>query len=372
MYSSFVRLISKLGSSAMGAGMLLGFSMNVWSQATTGGILGRVVDPSGFSVPGASVVVRNSNTGLERATRTDAEGDYAVPNLPPGNYVAEIESPGFKKLTRGPVKLTVDQKLRLDLQLHLGELTEVVTVTSEAPLLDTETAATGEVIQSRQILDLPLLGRNFLELARLAPGVAAGAGGNNVNLAVSGQREFGNSLLVDGVEVSGNRNNDTSLRPSVDAVEEFKVLTSGYAPEFGRASGGVISIQTKAGSNETHGSLYEFLRPHSTAARSFFSPKPAQLKQNNFGGSLGAAISRNRTFLFGSYESVRLRDAFSYLDTTVPKSPKAWSASTAARLISRGCRIRELATRSRSSIRTSTQRTSTPNRFPTTRSRPLA
>ena len=320
MYSSFVRLISKLGSSAMGAGMLLGFSMNVWSQATSGGILGRVVDPSGFSVPAASVVVRNSNTGLERATRTDAEGDYAVPNLPPGNYVAEIESPGFKKLTRGPVKLTVDQKLRLDLQLHLGELTEVVTVTSEAPLLDTETAATGEVIQSRQILDLPLLGRNFLELARLAPGVAAGAGGNNVNLAVSGQREFGNSLLVDGVEVSGNRNNDTSLRPSVDAVEEFKVLTSGYAPEFGRASGGVISIQTKAGSNETHGSLYEFLRPHSTAARSFFSPKPAQLKQNNFGGSLGAAISRNRTFLFGSYESVRLRDAFSYLDTTVPKS----------------------------------------------------
>ncbi|MCI0628941.1 MAG: carboxypeptidase regulatory-like domain-containing protein, partial [Acidobacteria bacterium] len=289
------------------------------AQPTSGSILGQVTDATSSAAPGVAVTVKNELTGIERSVVTDAAGDYVVMNLPPAAYTVTVRNPGFKKLSRGPIRLALDQKLRLDLQLELGDITEVVSVTSVAPLLDTETAATGEVIQSAQILDLPLLGRDFLELALLAPGVAAGGGGNNANLAVSGQREFANSLLIDGVEVSGNRNNDTSLRPSVDAVQEFKVLTSGYAPEFGRAAGGVIAIQTKSGGNEVHGTLYEFLRPHVTAARPFFSPQQPQLKQNNFGGSAGGPVKKDHTFFFASYEGVRLRDAFSYLDSTVPK-----------------------------------------------------
>ncbi len=290
------------------------------AQPTTGSIFGQVIDPSALPAPRAAVTVTNELTGIERCIVTDASGNYAAANLPPATYSIAVEAPGFRKLDRGPISLVVDQKLRLDLRLEVGDITDVVTISAPAPGIETVTGATGEVIQSVQILDLPLLGRDFLELARLSPGVTAGSGGNNANLSISGQREFANSLLVDGIEVTGNRNNDTSLRPSVDAVQEFKVLTSGYAPEFGRASGGVIAVQTKSGGNEIHGTLYEFLRPQTTAAQPFFSKQQPQLKQNNFGGSAGGPLRKNHSFLFLSYEGVRLRDAFSFLDTTIPKS----------------------------------------------------
>src|SRR5262249_40391754 len=146
------------------------------------------------------------------------------------------------------------------------------------------------------------------ELTALAPGVAAGAGGNNANYSVNGQREFANSILVDGIEVTGNRNNDTSLRPSLDSVEEFKAVTATYAPEFGRAAGGVIAILTKSGTNTLHGTVYDFLRSNTTTARTFFSPDPSGLKQNNFGASAGGPIIRNKTFWFAGYEGLRARD----------------------------------------------------------------
>lgn len=257
------------------------------SQSTSGGILGDLTDPSGSAVPGAAVTVSNILTGNERIVISDGAGHYAMTNLPPASYLISVEKFGFRRLSRGPLGLTIDQKLRLDFELEVGDIMDAVNVTAGVSLLETETAASGEVIQARQISDLPLLGRDFMDLARLAPGVTAGGGGNNINLAVNGQREFGNSVLIDGFEVSGNRNNDTSLRPSVEAVQEFKVLTSGYAAEFGRASGGVIAVQTKSGSNELHGALYEFLRPQGAAARPFFSSQPPQLKQNNFGASAG-------------------------------------------------------------------------------------
>ncbi len=287
-------------------------------QAISGSILGVATDSSGALVADARVTVVNTGTGLNQTVHTGHQGDYLVPNLPPGLYAVTVEKDGFRTLHRTSLEISVDQKLRLDVTLSVGDLREQVTVEGRAPLLQTQSVETGQVIQSRQILDLPLLGRNFLDLASLIPGVAAGAGGNIANYSVNGQREFANSILVNGFEVTGNRNNDTNLRPSVDSVEEFKAVTSTYAPEFGRSGGGVFAVQTKSGTNDFHGSLYEFLRTPATTARSPFAQDPSGLKQNNFGVSVGGPIVRNRTFFFAGYEGLRSRDIFSYLDTTVP------------------------------------------------------
>lgn len=208
--------------------------------------------------------------------------------------------------------------IAIELTLELGEITDTVTVRGTPATLQTQSAETGQMIGLRQIADLPLLGRNFLDLTLLIPGVTAGAGGNNANYSVNGQREFSNSIVVNGIEVTGNRNNDTNVRPGIDSVLEFKTVTSAYAPEFGRASGGVIAIQTKSGSNEFHGSLFEFLRTNKTTARIFFSAEPSGLKENDFGVALGGPVRRNRTFFFASYEGKRQRNTYSYLDTTVP------------------------------------------------------
>ena len=287
-------------------------------QSTSGSILGVVTDPSDAVVPGAAVTVRNEATGWNQTATSDERGGFVFAGLPPGSYSVAIAKNRFKTLEQPGVELILDQKLRLDFHLEVGPLSESVIVTAAVPTLETQSAGTGEVIGSRQILDLPLLGRNFLDLSRLAPGVAAGAGGNNANYSVNGQREFGNSLVVNGIEVTGNRNNDTNVRPSVDAVEEFKVLTSSFAPEFGRAIGGVIAVQTKAGGNALHGSIYDFARTPATTARTFFAGQPSSLKQQNFGVSAGGPVARNRTFFFASYEGLRSRDTWSYLDTTVP------------------------------------------------------
>ncbi len=191
-------------------------------------------------------------------------------------------------------------------------------MTARAPLLQTQSGETGELIAGREILDLPLLGRNFLDLTRLAAGATNGGGGNTLNVSVNGQREFANSILVDGVEASSNRNNDTTMRPSVDAIEEFKVLTSGYAAEFGRASGAVIAVQSLSGTNRVHGKVYEFYRPSATAARSFFATAPSPLKQHNFAGTLGGPVRKDKTFFFASYEGFRLRNVFSFLNSVPP------------------------------------------------------
>ena len=307
-----------LWSSVVVACLVLARAAPVSAQATEGSIGGRVLDPTRAMVPDAVVKLRNEATGLLQTTRTDSAGEYRAPALPPGTYTLTVSKPGFGSAIRGGLELAIDQKMRVDVELALGTLTQAEPVVARGEMLRTQSAETGEVIESRQILDLPLLGRNFLELTRLTAGVSSGSAGNTLNLAVNGQREFANSVLVDGVEATANRNNDTGIRPSVDAVEEFKVLTSAYGAEFGRASGAVIAIQTRSGSNRFHGDLYEFYRPDRTAARNFFAGEASPLKQHNYGGTLGGPVARNRTFFFAAYEGVRLRNAFSFLDSVPP------------------------------------------------------
>ncbi len=293
------------------------FQLPCFGQATAGAIVGRVTDLRTRAVSLAAVEAVNQGTGLSQRTLTDKAGEYALPNLPPGSYSLTFRKEGFH-VTKIYLQLLINETSRADAQLEIGPVSEEIDVVEAEPDIDTETATTGEVIQSHQILELPLLGRNFLDLARLTPGVRTGSGGNNVNLSVNGQREFANSVLVDGIESTTNRNNDTSFRPSVDSIQEFKVLTSGYAPEFGHAAGGVVAIQTKSGSNHFHGSAYEFFRPSSTAARDYFALEPPQLSQHNFGGTLGGPIVENKAFFFVSYERTRLRNAYSYLDSVPP------------------------------------------------------
>ena len=283
-------------------------------QATSGSIQGLVNDPTGAVVVGAEVTARNQNTGLTQTSKTDSDS-YVLRNLPPGTYAITVVKDGFKTVTQSGILLLIDQKLRLDFVLAPGSVSETVTVSTEAPLLQVQSVETGDVIQARQILDLPLNGRNFLQLARLTPGVASGGGGNTSNLAVNGQREFANSIMIDGIETTSNRNNDNSLSPSVDAVEEFKVVTSAYSAEYGHAAGGVISIQTKAGTNAFHGSAYEFFRPNNTTANSYTfegPPAPSELKHHNFGATIGGPIKKDKLFFFASYEGFRLRDLFAF------------------------------------------------------------
>lgn len=289
-----------------------------FSQATSGTILGRITDPQQGVIAGASVSAKNEQTGITRDTQTNDQGEYAISNLPPGLYTVTVTQQGFTTSVSSQNKLEIDQKLRLDVALTVGSVSEQVNVTADAPLLQTQSSDTSQVVDTRRIADLPLLGRNFLDLARMTTGVTTGGGGNNTNIAVNGQREFGNSIQVDGVEITANRNNDTNVRPSVDAVQEFKVSTSAYSAEFGRAAGAVVAIQTKSGGNGFHGSGYEFFRPGATAARSFFSPTSSGLQQHNFGGTIGGPIKKDKTFFFFSYEGVRLKDRIAYVDSVPP------------------------------------------------------
>ncbi|MGA9772320.1 MAG: TonB-dependent receptor [Blastocatellia bacterium] len=293
-----------------------------FSQATSGTILGRITDPQEATVPQAAVSAKNRDTGLTQTAETNDNGDYILANLPPGTYTITVTKDGFTTAVSDDNRLVIDQKLRLDIRMALGNVTDKVTVTAETPLLQTQNTETSQVVETKRITDLPLLGRNFLDLTRLATGVTSGQGGNNTNISVNGQREFANSIVVDGIEVSANRNNDTSLRPSVDSVQEFKIQTSAYAPEYGKASGAVVTIQTKSGSNAFHGSVYEFFRPGATAARPFNFTSAAQdapkLRQHNFGATIGGPIFKDRTFFFASYEGLRQRNSFTFPDSVPP------------------------------------------------------
>jgi hypothetical protein len=301
---------------------MLWAAVSGWGQATSGSIVVNVRDPQGGLIPQASVEVTSHETGLVNRTETDSTGSSQVNNLPPGHYAVSVHQTGFSPFNTRPLELQIDEKLRVDIALKLGQATETVVASDVVPLMQTQSAATGQVITASDIANMPLLGRDFTDLMLLVPGVVHGEGGNTVNLSVNGQREFGNSIQLNGVEVTGNRNNDTNLRPSVDAMQEFKVVTSDYAPEFGRASGGAILLETKGGTNRFHGTAYEFFRPNNTAASSYAFAKSdvnhaSQLKQHNFGATIGGRLRKDREFFFFSYEGNQLRNTEIY-ETTVP------------------------------------------------------
>jgi Carboxypeptidase regulatory-like domain/TonB dependent receptor-like, beta-barrel len=318
MFRPFSRCISSFLSLAL----LLVCPLTGIAQQETATITGEVKDASGAVVPQAIVTITNVGTNISVKVETNDQGSYTVPSLRPGDYTVSVEKGGFNKTLRSGVTLQVNQFTRIDIVLQTGQVTEVIEVTGGAPLLETETSARGSVIDQRKIVELPLNGRDYNQLALLSPGVLPGTPRlASVNfkgvLNVTGNRTFNNVFLLDGVDNISYSNsfrgeNVQLVQPSIEALQEFKIQTNAYSAEFGRSSGAVVNATIKSGSNALHGSLYEFLRNDGLDATNFFSnalgaPKPVR-KRNQFGAAVGGPIVKNKTFWFADYEGLRERE----------------------------------------------------------------
>ncbi len=298
------------------------------ASAQTAQITGRITDSSGAVVVGASVEVTATATGLLRKATSNNEGYYSVPLLQPGSYRMTVRVNGFKPEGREGIKLEISQVARLDYALEIGSVTESVEVSAGAQLIQSETTEVGQVIDNKQILEMPLNGRNYLQLATLTAGVVPHRSlGDNGALTTGGMHRTQTDVLVDGndnaIRFQGGPLNSQiqAVQPPVDSVGEFKVITNNMSAEHGFRAGAKILVGTKSGSNEIHGTLYEFLRNEKLDGTNFFANrsgagKPAY-RQNQFGGTVGGPIVKNRLFYFGSYQGTRIRAGQS-LTSSVP------------------------------------------------------
>lgn len=291
------------------------------SQVATGSIAGTIRDGSGAVVPGVTVSVKSLETGSSRTVTTDTSGRYRIPQLNVGSYEVQAEMAGFKGSVRRGISLTVGSESLVDFALELGDVAETVTVTGEAPLVESSGAAISGLVGERQMAELPLNGRSFDQLIITDSGAAyarfAGGGSNQgfgAKFTIGGQRWESNKYYQDGTEMLGaSRTADSpgsasGVQLGVDAIREFRVLTSNYSAEYGKKVGGVVTTVTKNGTNEIHGSAFYFHRNDNFDARNFFDPGDLpEFKRNNFGGSLGGPIHKDRMFFFGNYEGLRER-----------------------------------------------------------------
>jgi hypothetical protein len=309
--------------------VLLAGGVLAWSQATTGSISGRVTDSTDRVIEGAKVSIQAVETGLITTAVTNNSGEFIETALPPNHYTITISASGFETDTIPEFKLDIDQRALFNLALKVGASTTSVVVNDTAPALQVQGGETGQVIGSAEIEDLPSEGRGIVQLMELIPGVNSGGGWGNLDLSVNGQREMSNSVQVNGTEVTGNRNNDTNVVPSLDAMQEFKIVTSAYAPEFGRASGGSVIIETRSGSNNIHGSGYFFYRPTSTAANTALSPAGTipTLQQKIYGATIGGPIRKDKAFLFLAFEGNRQQSNDAYLSQVPPTNQVTFDAA---------------------------------------------
>src|SRR5213592_3782953 len=265
-------------------------------------VVGRVTDDTGAVVPGAMITITNIGTNESRSVVVNERGEYAIPQLAPGQYTLTAEYTGFNKVVRSGIVLETNQDARLDIVLKVGGITEEVQVSAAAPLVTTENAALGNVVDQKKIVELPLNGRDYLQLAFLQPNVFAPAQGSNLGFRggfnVAGNSEIANQYLLDGVDNNDEATNQPLHRPILDTVREFRVLTGTYSAEFGRQSGGQIIVTTKSGTNEFHGTVFEFHRNAPLDARNFFAPQKPSFRRNQFGGVIGGPIRRDQTFFY--------------------------------------------------------------------------
>jgi Carboxypeptidase regulatory-like domain/TonB-dependent Receptor Plug Domain len=314
-------------------GILLFSAAWAFSQMNTAEIDGIVRDPTGAVVPNASVAAVEIGTHLEYSTKTNASGEYLLAQLPVGQYNLTVSLQGFKQSVQPNIELHAGDRLRQPFTLELGEQSETLTVSVMPGLLQVESAAIKDTIEQQQVIDLPLKGRDFIDLVALTPGVTTAPAGTRGSAlqqtgqtyGILGQRGGHNLYLVDGVSVTDEAFNNLVLSPSVDDVQEVNINQTSYDAEFGGKSGGIINVITKSGNNGFHGSVFEFVRNDIFDAENFFV-KPAQskppFKQNQFGGSIGGPIRRDKTFFFADYEGERVRKSLT--DTfTVPTAAEA-------------------------------------------------
>ena len=307
-------------TAAVVLGLLLSVSAD--SQTVRGTILGTVTDVSGAIIRGAHVTVQQTSTGLIRSELSNGDGEYSIPQLPVGPYILTVEQTGFKKFERTGIELRVDDKLRIDVALPVGQLTETVAVEATSPVVATDSSTLGNVVDNRKVTELPLNGRNFLQLNLLVPGVNQGVKGSQNqtqggSISVNGAREQSNNFLLDGMDNNDQAINQYAVAISTEAIQEFKVQASTYSAEFGRSPGAQINVATKAGTNSVHGVVYEYLRNDALDAKNFFD-RPGRIpeyRRNQYGFSVGGPIKKDKTFYFGNFESARIRQGITKVAT---------------------------------------------------------
>lgn len=308
-------------------GMISAFVLQ--AQVDTGAITGTVTDASGAVIPNAKVTVKNVETNLAVNLATNDSGFYSAMALKPGSYQVATTAEGFRGATRTAIELRVQERLQIDFTLEVGMATSEVSVTAAAPLLESETSSLGQVVERRTINELPLNGRNFIQLATLGAGtLPSSRTAERDNFVSNGARAVQNSYLLDGVEnknriLGFDKGSAQIVQPVIDAIQEFKVQTSTFSAEFGQAAGGVVNVTLRSGTNQFHGSLFEFLRNSALDAKPYFQPagggKPAFI-QNQFGATFGGPVIRDRTFFFGSWQSSRELNAAPQI-ASVPLAP---------------------------------------------------
>ena len=302
-------------------------SLPIWGQTFYGAIAGSVNDASNAAIGGATVALINNGTGDRRTVTTATDGGFRFVNLVPGSYRIEIEQPGFKRYTRSQITVEVESTVRVDVAMQVGDVTQAVEVTADAPLMQTESASLSQIVTARAVQEIPLNGRNVLNLVALVPGVVPQGSsegsltGKNVfaagNYQIGGGTANQSATYLDGVPVNDTYGNIIALVPSQDAVSEFRVQTNSNTAEYGRYTGGVVNMASKAGSNDFHGSSYEFLRNKVLNANNFFANKTgtgrAPFVQNQFGTSIGGPVKKDKVFFFFGYEGYRQRQGNLFL-----------------------------------------------------------
>ncbi len=316
------------------------FASKPTPAATGGSISGTVKDQSGAVIPGVALILVNLDLTTSYKTGTDAQGFYSFPNLPVGRYELTIEATGFKTQTKTGLVVDADAALRVDADLELGEQSETVTVSTGAAETQVEIVAThlGEVVQQAQITSLPLNGRSYTDLLAIQPGVSpvttltptsvimAGVTGtinpsgdlNPGDVSINGQRESSNGFMVNGADVREHMNGGTAVIPNLDSIQEFRVLTTNFDPEYGNYNGGMINVVTKSGSDAYHGNLFEFLRNTSLDAKNYFATERGVFRQNQFGGTVGGPIKQQTVFFFADYQGTRTTQGVTSPLTSVP------------------------------------------------------
>jgi hypothetical protein len=291
-------------------------------QMITGDIIGTVTDPSGAAIPGATVTVTNTGTQLTRKTETNSIGDYSLTLLQTGTYSISIEATGFKVYRLAEMSLSSAQRARVNARLEVGNITETIEVSAAEPLLQTDSSSVSSLLTSESIQEIPLNGRNFIDLVTIQPGVNAGTPGSiqsgsrpderrqSSSFSANGQLESRNSQMLDGMDNTERYYGLVMVRPGIDGIAEVRVDTNAFSAESGRSGGAVVNLITKSGSNQFHGTLFEFLRNDIFDATEFFNsmagkPKP-KYRQNQFGGSIGGPIIKNKTFFFFDIEQYRI------------------------------------------------------------------
>lgn len=302
-----------------------------WSQVVSGTMLGSVTDSSGAVVPNAKVTITESQTSVSHTAQTNESGNYIVPNLPPGIYTVDVEASGFKKETQRNINLLVDTNTRVDVQLQPGSISETIEVTGAPPILQTDSASTTEKIDKTVLSNLPLISsnRNYQGLLNLAPGVAPVTeqhsqffnASSSLQTEVNGQARQGNNFMIEGTDDNERTGLLQIYIPPIEAIQTVDISLTNHDPEMGRATGAVVNVVMKSGTNDFHGAAYEFLQNSDFDARSFFNPSVGHLAYNYVGGNFGGPIKKNKMFIFGDYLRVMDHEGNTNL-VTIP--PNAW------------------------------------------------